>query len=242
MPKYVIGDIHGSFKGVEQIIKKTPLKKNDQLIFLGDYVDGWSENKEVIDYLIHLSSIYNCIFLKGNHDDLLLEYLKNNSKNNEWLKSGGQSSVNSYLNASPETILKHIDFLESLLPYHIDDKNRLFIHAGFTNLKGVKYEYFKPLFYWDRTLWETALSLDSSLPLEHPFYPERLKVYKEIFLGHTPVTRINKTTPFFAANVINLDTGAGFQGPLTIMNVDTKEYWQSNPSPELYPSEKGRNL
>lgn len=42
-------------------------------------------------------------------------------------------------------------------------------------------------------------------------------------------------------NVWNIDTGAGFKGKLTIMDADTKEFWQSDPVPELYPNEKGRN-
>jgi serine/threonine protein phosphatase 1 len=43
------------------------------------------------------------------------------------------------------------------------------------------------------------------------------------------------------ANVWNVDTGAAFEGPLTIMDVKTKEFWQSEPLPNLYPTEKGRN-
>lgn len=117
----------------------------------------------------------------------------------------------------------------------------MFIHAGFTNLKGVDYEYFKPSFYWDRTLWETALSLNPNLSEENEFYPSRLKLYNEIYIGHTPVTRIGKTIPFQVANICNVDTGAAFKGPLSILNVETKEFWQSQQLIELYPNEKGRN-
>ena len=42
-------------------------------------------------------------------------------------------------------------------------------------------------------------------------------------------------------NIWNIDTGAAFKGSLTIMDVDTKEFWQSEPLPNLYPNEKGRN-
>jgi serine/threonine protein phosphatase 1 len=108
-------------------------------------------------------------------------------------------------------------------------------------MNGVAYEYFPKLFYWDRTLWETALSLDTSIPIDSLFYPRRFKLYKEIYIGHTPVTRIGKTIPIQKACVWNLDTGAAFKGPLTIMDVDTKEYWQSEPLNELYFNEKGRN-
>lgn len=72
-------------------------------------------------------------------------------------------------------------------------------------------------------------------------YPKRFKHYNEIYIGHTPVTQINETTPVNKANIWNLDTGAAFTGPLTIMNVATKEFWQSEPLPSLYPDEKGRN-
>lgn len=72
-------------------------------------------------------------------------------------------------------------------------------------------------------------------------YPKRLTLYNEIYIGHTPVSRINKTIPVQMVNVWNVDTGAAFKGPLTIMDVDTKEFWQSEPLPHLYPTEKGRN-
>jgi len=117
----------------------------------------------------------------------------------------------------------------------------LYIHAGFTNVNGVDYEYFPKMFYWDRSLWETALALDKKMKRDDLFYPKRLTLYKEIYIGHTPVSRIGKTTPVKMATVWNVDTGAAFKGPLTIMDVDTKEFWQSEPLPSLYPSEKGRN-
>ena len=35
-------------------------------------------------------------------------------------------------------------------------------------------------------------------------------------------------------NVWNLDTGAGWSGKLTIMDVNSKEYWQADLTPDLY--------
>ena len=55
------------------------------------------------------------------------------------------------------------------------------------------------------------------------------------------MTKINQTIPVNKACIWNVDTGAAFKGPLTIMDIDTKEYWQSDLLPELYPLEKGRN-
>lgn len=238
---FVIGDIHGGLRALKQILEKASITPKDTLIFLGDYVDGWSESPQVIDFLIALGKKQNCIFIKGNHDDLLLNYLKTNSYSEEWFMHGGKSTVDAYKKVTAQTKQKHIIFLEELQPYYLDNKNRLFIHAGFTNLKGIEFEFFKPLFYWDRTLWEMVLSLDENIPFESELYPNRLKIYSEIYIGHTPTTKINQTIPINKACVWNIDTGAAFTGPLTILDINSKEYWQSEPLPFLYPNENGRN-
>ena len=244
MRKFVLGDVHGGLKAIHQVLERANVTNNDTLIFLGDFVDGWSESPAVLDFLIGLQKKQACIFIRGNHDELLLDWLLGNNENIDeklWFQHGGEATVLSYQNINAETKEKHIQFLQSLQDYYLDDKNRLFIHAGFTNMKGVEHEYFKPLFYWDRTLWETALAIDNQLSKDAITYPLRLKIYNEIFIGHTPVTKINQTIPVNKACVWNVDTGAAFKGKLTIMDVDTKEFWQSDSLPELYPTEKGRN-
>lgn len=241
MRTLVIGDIHGGLRALHQIIERANVNPNDTLIFLGDYVDGWSQSPEVIDYLIALKATNNCIFILGNHDELFLEWLSESKDNPLWYKHGGESTVLAYAKVSQETIKKHIEFLQSLEKYYLDDQNRLFIHAGFTNLNGVDYEYFPKLFCWDRTLWETAMALDKNMKSNDLMYPKRLTLYKEIYIGHTPVSRIDQTIPVQMATVWNVDTGAAFKGPLTIMDVDSKAFWQSEPLSNLYPNEKGRN-
>jgi serine/threonine protein phosphatase 1 len=241
MRTLVIGDIHGGLRALHQIIERAQVSPKDTLIFLGDYVDGWSQAPQVIDYLIELKKTHTCIFIRGNHDELLLTWFNNKTDNPTWFMHGGEATLLAYENESPETINSHIEFLQSLENYYLDAKNRLFVHAGFTNVNGIDYEYFPKLFYWDRTLWETALALDKSLKTSDLFYPKRLTLYHEIYLGHTPVTRINQSIPVQMASVWNVDTGAAFLGPLTILDVDTKEFWQSDPLPVLYPDEKGRN-
>ncbi len=241
---FVIGDIHGGLLALHQVMHRAKVSPNDTLIFLGDYVDGWSQSPEVIDFLIATSKIQNTILLRGNHDQLLLDWLEGNTAEFDeslWFKHGGESTSLAYSSISTEKKKDHIAFLKTLKDYHIDDKNRLFIHAGFTNLNGVDFEYFPKMFYWDRTLWETALSVDAAMSTDHLYYPKRFTLYPEIFIGHTPVTKIGETVPIKKACVWNLDTGAAFKGPLTLMDVETKEYWQSDPLPEIYPNEKGRN-
>lgn len=241
MRTLVIGDIHGGLRALLQVLQRAAVTAEDQLIFLGDYVDGWSESPDVLDFLIGLQSTNPCIFIRGNHDELLSEWLSDSKDNMLWYNHGGEATVLAYTKVNGETKNKHVVFLQKLQNYYIDQENRLFIHAGFTNMNGVRFEHFPKLFYWERTLWETALALDKNLSAADLAYPKRLTLYKEIFIGHTPVTRIEKTIPVRMANVWNVDTGAAFKGPLTIMDVDTKEFWQSDALPDLYPDEKGRN-
>lgn len=237
----VIGDIHGAFKALKEVLKKAEVKPEDQLIFLGDYVDGWSDSANTINFLMALKQRQNCIMLKGNHDDLILHWLKTGETNPKWLEHGGKSTIEAYSNINKTHKQLHADFIQNLPHYHVDEHKRLFVHAGFANLHGPDYEYFKNTVYWDRTLWEMALATDPRLVKSDPKYPVRLKLYKEIYIGHTPTNRFGKHTPMQAQNVFNIDTAAAYKGPLTIFDVDAKYYWQSTPVHELYPGENGRN-
>ncbi len=241
MRTLVVGDIHGGLKGVQQALERCRPKATDTFVFLGDYVDGWSENAETIHFLIEFSKNQNCIFLRGNHDELCYHYLKDGIANDMWLHHGGISTQKSYAEINAAEKAAHLEFFEALVNYHIDDENRLYVHAGFTNLHGPQFEYYPNMVYWDRTLWEMACAIAPELDRNDAFYPPRLKLFDEIFIGHTPVTRMDRTVPTRRANVWNIDTGAAFKGPLSIIDVQTKEVWQSDPLYTLYPVEKGRN-
>jgi serine/threonine protein phosphatase 1 len=238
---YVVGDIHGGLRALKQVLGLIPRTSNDLFIFLGDYVDGWSEASETVSFLINFSETNNCILLRGNHDELVYAFLKEKENNPIWLAHGGESSKKSYKNFSEAELKQHLLFFENLKNYHIDLSNRLYLHAGFTNLHGPEHEYFPNTVYWDRTLWELVCSLNPTLAKTDLNYPKRLLLFKEIYIGHTPVTRLGKTTPVNYANVWNIDTGAAFKGPLSILDTETKEVWQSDPVWTLYPEEKGRN-
>jgi len=240
----VIGDIHGGLRGLRQILERAKVTPDDRLIFLGDYVDGWSESPHVLSFLIELATTHNCIFIRGNHDSLLLRWLNSSDElidEGMWYKHGGEATLNAYASFTISEKQAHIGFLENLQNFYIDDDNRLFVHAGFTNINGVDFEYFPKMLCWERTLWETALSLNPALTKDDALYPKRLTLYNEIYIGHTPVTRIGSTVPVQKACVWNIDTGAAFLGPLTILDVATKEFWQSEPLYQLYATEKGRN-
>jgi len=241
MRTLAIGDIHGGLKGVKQLLERLELTKDDKLIFLGDYVDGWSESAQVIQYLIELSKTNDCVFIKGNHDAWCEEWLAFGIDNQVWLRHGGKETIESYNGFSQDEKRVHQNFFEAMDMYHIDDENRLFVHAGFTSMHGVEKEYTMKNFYFDRTLWEMALTMDTRIKKNSELYPNRLKHYQEIYIGHTPTTNYNQSEPMNAINIWNVDTGAAFTGKLSAMNIDTKAIFQSDALKDLYPDELGRN-
>lgn len=238
---FVIGDIHGGLRALQQVLQKANVTKNDSLIFLGDYVDGWSESAQTIEFIIKLSVEQTCVFIKGNHDAWTEEWLRNGRAENKWLFNGGEETRRSYEGINETDRLKHLQFFEQMKMYHVDEQNRLFIHAGFTSMHGPEQEFYSTNYTWDRTLWEMALTMDKRIKKDSLLFPKRLKLYEEIYIGHTPTLYYDVTIPMQGCNVWNIDTGAAFTGPLTIMDIDSKQFWQSDPVQQLYPGETGRN-
>ena len=236
-----IGDIHGGLKALVQVLNKVAVKDEDTLIFMGDYVDGWSEAGQVIQFLRELSEKINCVFIKGNHDVWCENWLKTGKVNPIWYMHGGKETMDSYEGFSSADKKAHLDFFEAMPLFHLDAENRLFLHAGFTSQHGVSREVVQENFYYDRTLWEMALVMDTSITKDSLVFPKRLKHYKEIYIGHTPTTNFNEDVPMNRQNIWNIDTGAAFKGKITAMDINTKEFVQSDPLPSLYPDEKGRN-
>jgi serine/threonine protein phosphatase 1 len=89
---------------------------------------------------------------------------------------------------------------------------------------------------WDRELIFTAIK--NAKPNE-----KYATEYEEVFVGHTTTRFFNSPIPIHVGNVWNLDTGAGeWEGKLTIMNVDTKEFWQSDFLKNIYPEETKQRI
>lgn len=237
----VFGDIHGGLKALIQLLDRVAISENDRLIFLGDYVDGWSESAQVIEFLIDLSQKHECIFIKGNHDAWCQEWLEKDIINDIWFLHGGKSTIESYQNIDLSGKKKHLEFFNKMKDYFVDENNNLFIHAGFSSMHGPEKEHYQTNFSWDRTLWEMALIMDKRIKKDSLLYPKRLLLYNEIYIGHTPTLHYDVEIPMQGCNVWNVDTGAGFYGKLTCFDVGTKEFWQSDVVQTFYPNEKGRN-
>lgn len=145
MSTYAIGDIHGCLKELSELLwvltEQEKLQPEDKLVFVGDYVDRGPEPKGVVDFLIQLSKTQNCVFLKGNHEDMMLDYLGVDGHHGSvWIMNGGEATLNSYglnsFNSDKPCVAaslpqEHLDFLQNLKYYHIEG-SVLFVHAGVT--------------------------------------------------------------------------------------------------------------
>lgn len=110
------------------------------------------------------------------------------------------------------------------LDYYIDGED-LFIHGGFDRHRKLK-EQDKRIFCWDRDLWLAAMGWEQT---DKKWKFKMKDKFKRIFIGHSPTQMFGYSIPIKAVNIYNLDTGCGkdVDAPLTIMNVETEEYWQS---------------
>lgn len=219
--------------------------QNDTLIVLGDVCDGWSEVAECFETLL---KIPNLIYIEGNHDQWFMDYATNQMGRDSmmhWFKFGGIATHDSY-KKNNNFFDKHVNFLKSnALKYHIDGKNRVFVHAGIPNhhtTLDVQDDY-----AWTRHFFNNAKTWNHqnykiSIPIDK-LNPD-LKT-EHWFVGHTPVAEFNDVrgnVPITYSNITFVDTGAAFDGFLTMINVDDiNEIVQSDRCMTLYPTEKGRN-
>ena len=259
----VCGDIHGSHKGLKQCLERSYFDNEvDQLIQLGDVADGWPETPQCVDELLKIN---NLIAIRGNHDQWTSEWMNTAYAGHHWLNCGGQATKQAYEQArmyNEHDEDAHNKFFKYQHDYYVDDENRGFVHGGFNSSKGLGHENNRSDYYWDRDLWTLAIMQDRKDLHEdfinHPSHSTRFYNHKELYIGHTstsnwkakgnmkeykdPNQKLNGpiTVPMNRCNVWNMDTGAGFHGKVTIMDIDNKEYWSSDYCQDLYPEHEGR--
>lgn len=72
---YVIGDIHGCLATVERLLEKINPSVDDRLVFVGDYIDRGPSSAGVLELMLWIKNHYpKTVFLRGNHEQILLEY------------------------------------------------------------------------------------------------------------------------------------------------------------------------
>ena len=218
---FSIGDIHGCLKQLTSLHDKifnhfSFSKKNDLLVYLGDYIDRSSNSKDVINHILKLQKEkVNSIFLMGNHEQIMIDFVFNKINNlRYWLNLGADQTFKSYKIEVAEFIKdgfeddkidrlrdvllnelsnEHIYFLKNLrLTYSIG--KYLFVHAGINPEKALK-DQDKMDFLWSRS---------------DQFFDKDFKFEKIVIHGHTPEKDIINF-PYR----INIDTGCFFSGKLS---------------------------
>ncbi len=227
MRSLVVGDIHGAYKALLQVLQRADFDHlNDRLIVLGDITDGWPEVKECIDFLMKIT---NLIFIRGNHDQMTLDWMQTDQRSPVWLSQGGEATITSL----GENFLQiHQSFLENSKLYYLLGQ-KLFVHAGINPNRSVEVQDAYTLLY-DRSLFQMAFTH------RHDEIPPHLSIYDEIYIGHTPIHRFGYQHPVNSGDVWMMDTGAGWGSVLSTMDINTKQVWVSEPTSELYQGVTGR--
>ncbi len=221
--RFVMGDIHGAHRALHQCLERSGFnRQQDWLYCLGDVCDGWPDTRECIETLM---GIRHLVYVMGNHDFHTLEWALHGIADESWLEQGGLATQQSYHFQMPEP---HVSFLKNAKPYFTED-NQLFVHAGIWPGKQPE-QCGLNILLWDRTLVTRALDLVNSRS------DNKLTSFSQVYIGHTPIG----PRPLKGGEVWMMDTGAGWSGVLSMMNLDSGEVFASDPVPLLYPGVEGR--
>lgn len=227
---YVLGDLHGAHKALLDVLRKVNFNyEEDTLIFIGDLADGWGYFNECVKILL---KIKNFVPILGNHDLYLMKYLNSGKINPNWLKQGGEKTLKILKESSDYDFLKLSDYFRLSKYYHIIE-DKMFCHGGFNQNRLITKQKLTT-FSINRRLSKLAKNYHKQGLKIKPIFDEQNSIkIKEIFVGHSPTKNLK---PSFYANLINVDTGAGSMGCLTLMNVYNKQYVQSNKCTKYYKS------
>ncbi len=229
---FAFGDIHGRIDDLDDLLdqvfvvmRDTPM--DDQLVFLGDYVDRGHASNKVISRLLELQqSGLPAIFLKGNHEDMMCKFLDHcdTRQGINWIANGGGATIKSYGAGVPvdyydhdqvgdywERIVgkvpkDHNEFLQGLVT-HYECGGYLFVHAGISPSRAIADQ--KP----EDLLW-----------IREPFLSSSEDFGAIVVHGHTGVEE-----PRILSNRISIDTGAlGGYLTVAVLTSRTVEFMRSN--------------
>ena len=219
---YAIGDIHGRRPELEVLLghltQVEKLSNDDVVVFIGDYVDRGQESKEVVSLLVEFSKRHpQTIFLRGNHEDMLLGFLGlEGHEGNVYLVNGGAVTLASYgvpnqgsaaeLREALQKAMppEHLAFYRNLEGYVIAG-DYIFAHAGMNPLRDMRMQIAADLF-WIREEF-----------IHNIHYFRRTVVF-----GHTPYEEVLFHLPY----KIGIDTGLVYGNLLTCIEVQEKRVLQ----------------
>jgi serine/threonine protein phosphatase 1 len=191
-----IGDVHGCVKTLKALWEKLEPYEDYIHLFVGDYIDRRPDSKGVIDFLLDVRQKRKTIFLRGNHELMLLNALQSGSTQN-WMMNGGRSTLESYGEDVSVTDIpdSHITFFKKTRLYFETEKY-FFVHAGIPPTLSIKEskedESTHDCFYWGR---------EHLNAFEPPWE-------KTVVFGHTP-----QPFPIQKNKMIGIDTGCVYNRP-----------------------------
>ncbi|MBW2560144.1 MAG: serine/threonine protein phosphatase [Deltaproteobacteria bacterium] len=211
---FAIGDIHGCLSKLETLIPQIDIDSdNDTLVFIGDYIDRGPDPRGVVDFVLDLrEKIHTVICLKGNHEQMFLDYVCHDMDEDFYLFNGGDTTIASYGYRKTRGVEKidvpdsHMDFFRSLLPWYETD-NYIFVHAGLRDRIPLQDQDVHDL------LW-----------VRYEFIRSSYDFGKTVVFGHTPVSHAE---PLFLPGRIGIDTGAVYGGPLTCVELPLQKIYQA---------------
>lgn len=198
-----VGDIHGCLDPLRQLLAKVAPGPEDQVVFLGDYIDRGPDSRGVIDYLLEFRARWpQTVFLKGNHEAMLLDYLAGRERL-RYLLNGGESTLYNYREKEGLQIpTEHLQFLQGLRLY-FETEHFIFAHAGLRPEVPVQNQREEDL------LW-----------IREDFLNSDYRWGKTVVFGHTPLRK-----PRLIDDRIGLDTGAVYGRTLTCCDVTHRRLW-----------------
>ena len=222
---YVVGDIHGRADLLSRLHShiRDDVPSSTQgrhlIVYLGDYVDRGETSKTVIDLLLDEPlEGFETIFLKGNHEEMLLGFLENAAIGAMWLHNGGDATAYSYgvrmanpSSADPRYFEmqqalreklpdRHLAFFRDLDLYHIEG-GYLFVHAGVQ--PGIPIE---------------QQSSEDLLWIREEFIASQADHGHCVVHGHTIFTELE-----IRPNRIGIDTGAYYTNVLSCLVLEGTE-------------------
>jgi serine/threonine protein phosphatase 1 len=205
-----ISDIHGMYDQFITLLRK--IDDRDQIIFLGDYIDRGPDSKKVLDLLMTLKRNQNCIFLMGNHEDMMLDYFEGTNRymDGVWFYNGSLYTLKSF-NYGVED--EYLNFIRGFLLYYeleIKDKKYLFVHAGVNPEKIIN----------EQDNFDLLWIRDKFLQMDKRYYDYT------IIHGHTPTQYINGNDKVYIKRdkdneiiSVDIDTGCVYNGKLTALGI-----------------------
>ena len=206
MALYAIGDVHGCIRTLDALLARLgaeagrPLGPDDTLVFVGDYVDRGPDSAAVLDRMLELEAASDSgtgprgVFLRGNHDQMMLDYTEGVGDTDLWWVNGGRTTLASYEARGARAIPgAHVDFLRRT-PLVFEAEGFAFVHAGLDTRRTVADNLADPdprIVLWTRQHLDADLS-NWEMP---------------VVCGHTPVAE-----PIDRPRLIGIDTGAVFAG------------------------------